>query len=112
MQRRQHHVAANAGSIVDPRCLSAVGRLAEHAADEISLERRDRDCALAEGIATPCSDRILRPLTVTFSPTPVFEASAIVEALHYIPQLDADLFEEPVDDVVRRLTLLTLERNG
>ena len=49
---------------------------------------------------------------MSFSPTPVFEASAIVEVLHYIPQIDADLFEEPVDDVVRRLTLLTLERNG
>ena len=33
-------------------------------------------------------------------------------ALHCFPQLDDDLFEEPADVVVRRLTLLTLERNG
>ena len=96
MQRRQHHVAANAGSIVDPRCLSAVGRLAEHAADEISLERRDRDCALAEGIATPCSGRSLQPVTVTFSPE--LEAPEVIEALHCVPQLDDqsldDFFEE------------------
>ena len=89
---------------------AAVGRLAVHAAAEISLERLDRDCALAEGIATPCSDRSLQPFTVTFSPE--FEAPEVIEVLHYIPQLDADLFEEPVDVVLRRLTLLTLGRNG
>ena len=64
------------------------------------------------GIATPCSDRSLQPFAVTFSPTPEFEAPEVIDALHYIPQLDADLFEEPLDVVVRRLTLLTLERTG
>ena len=93
---------------------AAVGRLAVHAAAEISLERLDRDCALAEGIATPCSDRSLQPFTVTFSPE--FEAPEVIEALHCVPQLDDqsldDFFEESVDVVERRLTLLSLERNG
>jgi hypothetical protein len=48
---------------------------------------------------------------VTFSPTPEFEAPAIVEALQHIPRVDADLFEEPVDVIGRRLTLLTLGRS-
>jgi len=47
----------------------------------------------------------------------------IVEALRYIPQVDADIFEEPADDdadlfeepvdgVVMRLTLFALGRNA
>ena len=89
-----------------------------HAADEISLEHSVRVSTLAKGIATPCSARVLRPLTVTFSPSPEFETSAVVEALQCIPPVDADIFEEPadddgvffeepVDDIVRRLALLT-----
>ena len=92
------------------RYRSAVGRLVEHAAVEVSLERCDRDCALAEGIATPCSGRSLQPVTVTFSPE--LEAPEVIEALHCVPHLDDDFFEEPVDVVERRLTLLSLERNG
>jgi hypothetical protein len=96
------------------RYRGAVGRLVEHAAVEVSLERCDRDCALAEGIATPCSDRSLQPFTVTFSPE--LEAPEVIGALHCVPQLDDqsldDFFEESVDAVERRLTLLSLERNG
>ena len=96
------------------RYRGAVGRLVEHAAVEVSLERCDRDCALAEGIATPCSDRSLQLFTVTISPEfeAEFEAPEVIGALHFVPQLDADFFEEPVDFVERRLTLLSLERNG
>ena len=69
---------------------------------------------MAEGIATPCSGRSLQPVTVTFSP--VLEASELIEALRCVPQLDDqsldDFFEESVDAVERRLTLLSLERNG
>ena len=96
------------------RFRSAVGRLVEHAAVEVSLERCYRDCALTEGIATPCSGRSLQPFTVSFSPE--LEAPEVVEVLHCVPQLDDqsldDFFEEPVADVERRLTLLSLERNG
>ena len=66
--------------------------------------------------ATPCSDRsrLLQPFTVTFSPE--LEAPEVIGALHCVPQLDDqsldDFFEESVDAVERRLTLLSLERNG
>ena len=96
------------------RFRGAVDRLVEHAAVEVSLERCYRDCALSESIATPCSGRSLQPFTVSFSPE--LEAPEVVEALHCVPQLDDqsldDFFEEPVADVERRLTLLSLGRNG
>ena len=69
---------------------------------------------MSEGIATPCSDRSFQPFTVTISPEfeAEFEAPEVIEALHFVPQLDADFFEEPVDVVVSRLMSLSLERNG
>ena len=73
---------------------------------------------MSEGIATPCSDRSFQPFTVTISPEfeAEFEAPEVIGALHCVPQLDDqsldDFFEESVDVVERRLTLLSLERNG
>ena len=69
---------------------------------------------MSEGIATPCSDRSFQPFTVTISPEfeAEFEAPEVIGALHFVPQLDADFFEEPVDVVVSRLMSLSVERNG
>ena len=81
------------------RFRGAVDRLVEHAAVEVSLERCYRVCALSESIATPCSGRSLQPFTVSFSPE--LEAPELIEALHCVPHLDDDFFEEPVDVVER-----------
>ena len=77
---------------------------------------------MAEGIATPCSDRILRPLTVSFSPSLEFEASAVAAALQCVPPVEADVFEElmvddsaffeePVAAIVERMASLSLGRD-
>ena len=65
---------------------------------ELELEHSVRVSALAADIATPCSARVLRPLTVTFSPSLDFEASAVAAALQCVPPVDADFFEELMDD--------------
>ena len=69
-----------------------------------------------------CSARVLRPLTVTFSPSPEFETSAVAGALQCVPPVDADIFAEPADDdsvffeesvdaIVGRMALLTHGRD-
>ena len=93
-----------------------------HAADEISLERSVRVSALAAGSATPCSARVLQPLTVSFSPSLEFEASAVAAALQCVPPVEADVFEELMDDdsaffeepvaaIVERMASLSLGRD-
>ena len=95
-----------------------------HAADEISLERSVRVSALAAGIATPCSARVLRSLTVSFSPSLELEASAVAAALQGVPPVEADVFEELMDDdddsaffeepvaaIVERMASLSLGRD-
>ena len=98
VKRHQHRDAANAAFSGASRCRYAVDCLSVHAADEISLERSVRVSALAAGSATPCSARVLQPLTVSFSPSLEFEASAAAAALQDVPPVEADVFEELMDD--------------
>jgi hypothetical protein len=98
VKRHQHRDAANAAFSGASCCRDAVDCLSVHAADEISLERSVRVSALTAGIATPCSARVLQPLTVSFSPSLELEASAVAAALHCVPPVEADVFEELMDD--------------
>ena len=98
VKRHQHRDAANAAFSGASRCRVAVDCLSVHAADEISRERSVRVSALAAGIATPCSARVLRSLTVSFSPSLELEASAVAAALQGVPPVEADVFEELMDD--------------
>ena len=114
VKRRQHHVAASAAFSGASRCRDAVERLSVHAADEISLERSVRVSALAAGSATPCSARVLRPLTVSFSPSLELEASAVAAALQGVPPVEADVFEELMDDdtaFFEEMALLSIGRD-
>jgi hypothetical protein len=98
VKRHQHRDAANAAFSGASHCRVAVDCLSVHAADEISRERSVRASALAAGIATPCSARVLRSLTVSFSPSLELEASAVAAALQGVPPVEADVFEELIDD--------------